>query len=458
MEPSRILHLPAERASRWLALRALEGAWTAWKRHDDAPAEPAPAELDDALRELAGTLRMFEESLRGTVRAGDRRRVRKLTRAVAARREANADRVAYEGIAEPHRGDAGAADAAVRARLDGAAERAHEELHQLLVRNFARSRKRLRKRLRAPLRGVTLEDPSGGPLAGEILAAHADTVIQQIAARLGDVPNQDHRSLRRALRAVLRLRELIAFAADGTPAPDFRLPLDALSGALERVVRSERLRLSIVQYGDEEDDRESERTAGVDVLLTAVEGERQAARAALSATWLQHVSAPVFAAAAWRRVLGQAPDVEIERKYLLRSMPQLPEGVRWKEIEQGWIPGERLAERLRRVRSAEGERWYRTIKLGRGITRTEVEEETTRQIFLRLWSLTRGRRVRKRRYVVPTGDLVWEIDRFRRIPLILAEVELASEDTEVVFPPWLAPHVVREVTGEDSFVNINLAR
>lgn len=458
MERSRILHLPAERAARWLALRALEDAWTAWKRHEDAPAEPLPAELDDALRELAETLRMYHESLRGTVRPGDRRRVRKLTRAVAARRDANADRVAFEGIAEPHRGDAEAAEVAVRARLDGAAERAHEELHQLLARDFARCRKRLRKRLRAPLIGVTLDDPLGGPLAGEVFAAHADTVIQQIVGRLGDVPNQDDSSLRRARRAVGRLRVLIALAADAARDSDFRRPLDALSHALERVVRSERLRLAILRYGNEEDEPDSKRRAGVDALLTAVEGERQTARAALAATWLQHAGAPAFAAGAWRRVLGQAPDVEIERKYLLRSMPELGEGVRWKEIEQGWIPGERLAERLRRVRSAEGERWYRTIKLGRGVTRTEIEEETTRHIFLRLWSLTRGRRVRKRRYVVPTGDLVWEIDRFRRIPLILAEVELASEDTEVVIPPWLAPHVVREVTGESSFVNINLAR
>ena len=92
--------------------------------------------------------------------------------------------------------------------------------------------------------------------------------------------------------------------------------------------------------------------------------------------------------------------------------------------------------------------------------RIEVEEATTRELFEALWALTEGRRVRKRRHVVPHGELAWEIDDFADRDLVLAEVELPADatDTTVTLPAWLAPHVVREVTDEAEFVNARLAR
>jgi CYTH domain-containing protein len=129
-----------------------------------------------------------------------------------------------------------------------------------------------------------------------------------------------------------------------------------------------------------------------------------------------------------------------------------------RQIEQGYLPGERLAERVRSVKTASGTRWYRTVKLGSGVSRIEVEEETTDRIFRVLWRLTKGRRVRKRRYAVKDGDLVWEIDHFRGRRLVLAEVELSAENAPVEIPEWLRPVLVREVTGDPAYVNLNLAR
>ena len=100
----------------------------------------------------------------------------------------------------------------------------------------------------------------------------------------------------------------------------------------------------------------------------------------------------------------------------------------------------------------------RTVKHGRGVTRVELEERCTRALYRALWPLTDGRRVRKRRYEVPSGALTWEVDAFQDRELFVAEVELPAEDTEVVIPDWLMPYLVREVTGEDEFVNRNLAR
>jgi adenylate cyclase len=109
-------------------------------------------------------------------------------------------------------------------------------------------------------------------------------------------------------------------------------------------------------------------------------------------------------------------------------------------------------------RAGEPARYYRTVKVGSGLSRTELEEEADEATFRRLWPLTKGRRIRKLRFKVPEGDLTWEIDRFRGRRLVLAEVELPSEDTEIPIPDWLRDHIDRDVTGEDEYVNINLAR
>jgi CHAD domain-containing protein/CYTH domain-containing protein len=149
---------------------------------------------------------------------------------------------------------------------------------------------------------------------------------------------------------------------------------------------------------------------------------------------------------------------EIERKFLLKRLPERARGARVKEIWQGWIPGERLQERLRRVEQDGRLEFFRTVKLGRGIERIEIEEQAAPSLFQRMWPLTEGRRVLKRRYLVENDGRTWELDEFLDRPLFLAEVELPSADARVSIPRWLATEIEREVTGEDEFVNVNLAR
>jgi CYTH domain-containing protein len=91
------------------------------------------------------------------------------------------------------------------------------------------------------------------------------------------------------------------------------------------------------------------------------------------------------------------------------------------------------------------------------MVRMELEEATPKAVFDGLWRLTRGRRLRKRRHAVREGSLVWEIDVFLDRELVLAEVELPTEDAPVTLPEWLAPFVVREVTSERRYENHHLA-
>jgi CYTH domain-containing protein len=155
-----------------------------------------------------------------------------------------------------------------------------------------------------------------------------------------------------------------------------------------------------------------------------------------------------------RRTLPQ----EIERKYLLRGLPAYVHKHPSIDIDQGWIPGERLHERVRRTRQGGSEHYDRCVKIGEGIRRIEIEEPTTRAVFARLWPLTRGKRVRKRRWIIEEDGMRWEIDAFRGRDLVLAEVELPSENVEVRIPPWLTAYVVREVTDDPAYLNLNLAR
>ena len=149
--------------------------------------------------------------------------------------------------------------------------------------------------------------------------------------------------------------------------------------------------------------------------------------------------------------------IEIERKYLLRELPDLPEEARMIEIEQGWLPGKQLRERLRCTRANGSAEYFRTVKFGQGIQRIELEETTTKHVFDRLWTLTEGCRIHKRRYKVAVGDLEWEVDEFLELGLVLAEVELPNPELQPALPDWLAGYVVTEVTDDARYTNLSLA-
>ena len=67
------------------------------------------------------------------------------------------------------------------------------------------------------------------------------------------------------------------------------------------------------------------------------------------------------------------PEQEIERKYLLRDLPPRAVHAAAATIDQGYMPGKRLVERAHPSREDEGRhrRYFRTVKLGSGLTRTD---------------------------------------------------------------------------------------
>ena len=237
-----------------------------------------------------------------------------------------------------------------------------------------------------------------------------------------------------------------------------------LLAGLERTTRERGKRLrAIALEGDTAAVRRAHRRdeqLGLVALAGRVRARRDVLFADLEASWLHARSRPFFVEAATLAEQTGHPagvPIERERKFLLRALPAEARAGDLQEIEQGWLPGDRLRERLRRLRDGAGERFYRTVKLGTGVERIEIEEETTAELFAALWPLTKGCRIAKRRYRVPAGPLVWEVDAFRDRDLVLAEVELPGPDTPVEIPDWVSPVLEREVTGDPAYLNLTLA-
>jgi len=147
---------------------------------------------------------------------------------------------------------------------------------------------------------------------------------------------------------------------------------------------------------------------------------------------------------------------EIERKFLVKRQPPDLERYRNREIEQGYLAAQRDGRQLR-LRKA-GNRYSLTFKRGRGTIREEWEIELTPAQFEQLWPATGGCRLRKRRYDVPFGQFVIEVDIYdgSNKGLIVAEVEFDSlEQCRDFQPPdWLG----REVSGQSRYSNVKLAR
>jgi CYTH domain-containing protein len=145
--------------------------------------------------------------------------------------------------------------------------------------------------------------------------------------------------------------------------------------------------------------------------------------------------------------------MEVERKFVVSDLPNL-EGADFDEIEQGYLAiGADGEVRLRR----KGDQLALTAKRGAGLSRQEAEIELERERFDELWPLTEGRRLHKRRYVLPHGDLKIELDVYEGDleGLVVAEIEFDSEEEARAFEPprWLG----EEVTGDHRYLNETIA-
>ena len=146
---------------------------------------------------------------------------------------------------------------------------------------------------------------------------------------------------------------------------------------------------------------------------------------------------------------------EIERKFLVKSLPENLDQYPHKDIIQGYLA---ITEDGTEVRLRQkGKKYFQTVKSGSGKTRFESEVEITEEQFNSLWEATKGKRVEKTRYEIPHESGTIELDVYHGDldGLLSAEMEFSSEDNSNKFiaPEWLS----EEVTDDKRYKNQNLA-
>ncbi|WFR55065.1 CYTH domain-containing protein [Anaerocolumna sp. AGMB13025] len=142
--------------------------------------------------------------------------------------------------------------------------------------------------------------------------------------------------------------------------------------------------------------------------------------------------------------------MEIERKFLIKKMPEKLNQYEKKEIEQGYL----CANPVVRIRKS-SEEYYLTYKsrlnmiekeTDIALTCEEVELPLSEEAYLHLRNKTDGHLITKTRYLIPLeGGLTAELDEFHGCleGLIFVEVEFPDEAAAAQFasPDWFGEDV-----------------
>ena len=133
--------------------------------------------------------------------------------------------------------------------------------------------------------------------------------------------------------------------------------------------------------------------------------------------------------------------MEIERKYLIKKLPEDLAQYPHMEMEQAYL----CTEPVVRVRK-EGEDYVLTYKSKGLMVREEYNLPLDEASYQHLLTKIDGRLIRKKRYMIPLNDsLTIELDVFEDdlAPLLLAEVEFPDEASALSFTPpeWFGTDV-----------------
>ena len=383
----RVLDLSAEEGARVVALGLLAEAEEA---ADALAAREGDEPLHDfrvAVRRLRSALRTFRPWLEGGVRPKDEKRLRKLGRSTNESRDAEVQL----GWLAAKAGDLSAP--AERAGHALAVARFEERLRggpdpDRVAGRFRRAGEKLRRRLERYERRVATGDDEGASF-GAALASLVEEQAAALAARMAAVGDAaDQEGVHRARIEGKRLRYLLEPLRGYRPADAAEVvaelkKLQDLLGELHDAhvlagelglalaeVAAERARAlhaaALAPAGAHGRARTSgSPRAGLLALVRLVRERRDGLFAALEGSWRRGegmnalaARASAVAVALEARAGGR---IEHERKFLLAALPPRAAEAEAAEIDQGWLPGKKLRERVRRVRRGGKERYYRCL-------------------------------------------------------------------------------------------------
>lgn len=159
------------------------------------------------------------------------------------------------------------------------------------------------------------------------------------------------------------------------------------------------------------------------------------------------------------------PKIEIEKKFLLKSLPLKKADIIF-EIDQYYYKNkDGVWERARTYHNDNlGDRWIHTIK--KSISKG-VNLENERDMSQKEWKdfvkkckkpQNQGRFIQKKRHIFSHHDLFWEVDEFLSgYSLIIAELELPKENHPFEIPWFIGEVHLMELTGMKQFSNRNLS-
>jgi len=157
--------------------------------------------------------------------------------------------------------------------------------------------------------------------------------------------------------------------------------------------------------------------------------------------------------------------LEIERKFLLKAMPDI-EPFEIVKIDQWyWKNPKGIWERARSWDSnINGISWIHTIKksVSKGVN-LEDEKFLTKEeydSFIQRCKLygEESKFISKQRWIYPQDDLKWEVDKFDSgHHLIVAEIEIPKKSFKIDMPEFIKDKLLIEVTEFKQFSNRNLS-
>lgn len=144
--------------------------------------------------------------------------------------------------------------------------------------------------------------------------------------------------------------------------------------------------------------------------------------------------------------------MEIERKFLIKSLPAQLETCPKKHLEQAYL----CTAPVIRIRQ-EGNEYVLTYKGNGLMVREEYNLPLTKEAYIHLKEKADGNVIMKTRYYLPEKNgLTIELDIFEGIhaPLIMAEVEFPNEEAAASYlpPDWFD----KEVTNDPAYHNSNM--
>lgn len=141
--------------------------------------------------------------------------------------------------------------------------------------------------------------------------------------------------------------------------------------------------------------------------------------------------------------------MEIERKFLIKELPNHLSEYPVHELEQGYL----CTSPVVRVRK-DNDRYELTYKSKGFMVREEYNLPLTAESYQHLKEKIDGRLITKKRYKIPYGAYTIELDIFEGdlAPLMLAEVEFPTEKEATAFlpPDWFGEDVTMSTLYHNS--------